>query len=297
MERRDGLRASTFGNGAVIVTGSSRGIGRAVVTTLATEGVSVVVNGRDRAAVASTVGEIVGAGGRAIGVPGSAADADVAQSLLSAGLSEFGDVAALICCAGVAEPPGSSILDIAFDDWAELIDAHLTSTFRACRVAAPHFVARGGGAIVTTSSYAYLGCYGGTGYAAAKGAVNSLTLALAAELAESGVRANVVAPGARTRLSSGPDYRAQIEMLHRRGLLSDAMYYGSLDPAPAEYVARLYAYLVSELSNDVTGRIFAGSGCFLGEFENSHPRVLAWRDHGSAEPWEIDELAEFVGGE
>ncbi|MFM1723639.1 SDR family oxidoreductase [Rhodococcus sp. PAM 2766] len=126
-----------------------------------------------------------------MGVPGSAADADVAQGLLSAGLAEFSDVTALICCAGVAEPPGSSILDIAFDDWADLIDAHLTSTFRACRVAAPHFVARGGGAIVTTSSYAYLGCYGG----------------------------------------SGPDYRAQIEMLHRRGLLSDAMYHGSL-PRP-----------------------------------------------------------------
>ncbi|WP_430331570.1 SDR family NAD(P)-dependent oxidoreductase [Rhodococcus sp. ACT016] len=290
------MSENAFGDGAVIITGSSRGIGRAVAHTLSAEGVPVVVNGRDREVVDATVGEIVSRGGEAVGVPGSAADTGVAQMLLDAGLESFGDVGALICCAGIAEPAGSSILDVADDDWEELIDAHLTSTFRACRVVAPHLVDRAAGAIVNTSSYAYLGCYGGTGYAAAKGAVNSLTLAMAAELAEFGVRANVVAPGARTRLSSGDGYLEQIETLHRRGLLSDAMYQGSLDPAPAEYVARLYAYLVSDSSRGVTGRIFAGSGCFLGEFEYTHPSVLAWRDHATEEPWRIDEIARFVTG-
>lgn len=60
---------------------------------------------------------------------------------------------------------------------------------------------------------------------------------------------------------------------------------------------RLYAYVVSELSKDVSDRIFAGSGCFLGAFEYSHPRVLAWRDHDSAEPWEMEEVAGFIVGE
>lgn len=279
---------------AVVITGSSRGIGRAVAHTLADEGVPVVINGRDQAAVASTVDEIVRRGGRAAGMPGSAADADVADALLATGLERFGDVRALICCAGIAEPAGSSILNIADDEWTALIDAHLSSTFRACRAVAPHLVERGGGAIVNTSSYAYLGCYGGTGYAAAKGAVNSLTLALAAELAEHGVRANVVTPGARTRLSSGSEYLAQIESLHDRGLLDDAMYFGSLDPAPPEYVARLYAFLIADASSRVTGRVLAGSGCFLGEFEYGQPSILAWRDHGTEGPWSIDEVAHFV---
>ena len=78
----------------------------------------------------------------------------------------------------------------------DLIDAHLGTTFETCRAAAPLMVARGG-SIVNTSSFALLGDCGGTGYPAGKGGVNGLTLAIAAELKEHGVRANVVCPGAR----------------------------------------------------------------------------------------------------
>lgn len=283
-----------FGEGAVIVTGASRGIGKAVAGALAAQGLAVVINGREGAAVDSAAAEIREAGGRAIGVPGSSAAEGVAETLLVAGIEAFGDVGALINCAGVAEPAGSSILTITDRQWRELIDSHLTGTFRACRVLAPHLVARGGGAIVNTSSFAFLGDYGGTGYPAGKGAVNSLTLAIAAELSECGIRANVVCPGARTRLSTGRDYEEQIADLHRRGLLDDAMYQGSLNPAPPEYVAQLYAYLVSELSVGVTGRVFSGSGCFIGEFERSNPQLLAWRDHSSAKPWSLDEIDRFV---
>jgi NAD(P)-dependent dehydrogenase (short-subunit alcohol dehydrogenase family) len=87
-------------------------------------------------------------------------------------------------------------------------------------------VHQGGGSIVNTSSFAFLGDSGGTGYPAGKGAVNSLTLAIAAELKEHGVRANVC-PGARTRLSTGPDYVAHVTELNRRGLLDDVSLQGS----------------------------------------------------------------------
>ncbi len=157
-------------------------------------------------------------------------------------------------------------------------------------------MARGGGAIVNTSSFAFLGDYGGTGYPAGKGAVNSLTLAIAAELREHGVRANAVCPGARTRLSTGDEYERQIEQLHSRGLLDDVSYQGSLDPAPPEYVARLYAYLVDERSAGVTGEILTGSGCFVGRFPRPQPSLLAWRDHRAEPPWTIEEIAGFVGG-
>ncbi len=156
--------------------------------------------------------------------------------------------------------------------------------------------ARGGGAIVNTSSFAFLGDYGGTGYPAGKGAVDSLTLAIAAELREHRVRANAVCPGARTRPSTGEEYERQIERLHRRGLLDEVSYRGSLDPAPPEYVARLYAYLVDEESEGVTGEILAGSGCFVGRFPRPQPSLLAWRDRNAEPPWTIGEIARFVGG-
>ncbi len=146
-------------------------------------------------------------------------------------IDEFGGIHILINCAGIAEPPGSSILDISAAQFAELMDAHLGTVFATCRAAAPKMVAQGGGSIVNSSSFAFLGDYGGTGYPAGKGAVNSLTLAIAAELKEHRVRANVVCPGARTRLSTGPDYVAHITELNRRGLLDDVSMQGSLDVA------------------------------------------------------------------
>ncbi|TQF65813.1 SDR family NAD(P)-dependent oxidoreductase [Rhodococcus spelaei] len=278
------------GRGAV-VTGSSRGIGRAVAFALAAEGAGVVVNGRDPAAAEQTAADIVAAGGRAVAVPGSAAADGVAEALADAAVRAYGSVDVLVNCAGVAEPPGSSILTISDDQWREQIDAHLTSTFRTCRVMAPLMVERGAGAIVNTSSFAFLGDYGGTGYPAGKGAVNSLTLAIAAELAQSGVRANVVCPGASTRLSVGDEYVRHIEDLHRRGMLDDAMRHGSLNPAPAQYVATLYAFLASDLSAGVTGGIFAGSGGFVGRFDRQTPALVAYRDHLTAPPWTLDELA------
>ena len=146
-------------------------------------------------------------------------------------IDEFGGIDILINCAGIAEPPGSSILDITPAQFAALLDAHLGTVFATCRAAAPKMVAQGSGSIVNTSSFAFLGDYGGTGYPAGKGAVNSLTLAIAAELKEHGVRANVVCPGARTRLSTGPDYVAHITELNRRGLLDEVSMQGSLDVA------------------------------------------------------------------
>ncbi|MEU2000914.1 SDR family NAD(P)-dependent oxidoreductase [Rhodococcus sp. NPDC019627] len=287
-------RAKHLAGRGAVVTGSSRGIGRSVAHALAAEGAGVVVNGRDREASDTVAQEIVDAGGRAIAVSGSAAVSGVAEALADAAVSAYGSVDVLINCAGIAEPPQSSILNVTDEQWSELIDAHLTSTFRTCRVIAPLMVAQGRGAIVNTSSFAFLGDYGGTGYPAAKGAVNSLTLAIAAELADSGVRANVVCPGARTRLSVGEEYEQHIEELHRRGMLDDAARDGSLHPAPPEYVAALYAYLASDRAAAITGGVFVGSGCFVGRFERQTPKFVAYRDHDTAPPWSLDELAELV---
>jgi NAD(P)-dependent dehydrogenase (short-subunit alcohol dehydrogenase family) len=279
------------GRGAVVV-GGSRGVGLSVARLLCDLGARVVVNGRDPDAVAEAAQQIP----NAVGVAGSPAEPAVADALIDTCVREFGRIDILINCAGTAEPRGSSILTITSAQFRELLDAHLGTVFETCRAAAPRMVEQGGGAIVNTSSFAFLGDYGGTGYPAGKGGVNALTLAIAAELKEHGVRANVVCPGARTRLSTGPDYEAHIAELHRRGLLDEISYQGALDAAPPEYVAPTYAYLASDEAADVTGRIFVAAGGFVGEFTRPTPTILAYRDHHSDPPWTVAELREKIGG-
>lgn len=280
------------GFGAVVV-GGSRGIGAAVAALLAKLGAGVVVNGRDVDAVGSTVDAITSAGGCAVGLPGSAADDSIAQALISLCENEFGQINALVNCAGTAESSGSSILTISRQEFRDLIDVHLGTVFATCRAAAPRMLARGGGSIVNTSSFAYLGDYGGTGYPAGKGAVNGLTMAIAAELAEHGVRANVVCPGARTRLSTGAEYSQQIESLRRRGMLDEVSAQAALDAAPPEYAASLYAYLVSDLSTRVTGQILIAAGGFVGRFNRPAPALLGYRDHDESPPWSISEIGQM----
>jgi NAD(P)-dependent dehydrogenase (short-subunit alcohol dehydrogenase family) len=273
----------------VVVTGSSRGIGREVAALLVSLGASVVVNGREAAVVAEVAEEL-----GALGLPGDPSVPGVAAAMRDEVLSQHGRVDALITVQGVVEPPGSSILDVTRSDWDALIGSHVTATFEAVRAFAPDLVAARG-SIVTTGSHAFLGMYGGTGYPAGKGAVVSLTYALATELADRGVRVNCVCPGARTRMSTGPEYEDAIRALNARGLLDDAMRDASLDPAPPEHCAPLYAYLVSDLAADVTGRVLAASGGYVGELGRPRERLLAYRD-AAAGPYSLPEIAALVAG-
>ena len=281
------------GRGAVVV-GGSHGIGKAVAEKLAACGASVVVNGRDAEAAQATAAAIAAAGGTAVAFGGSAADEATAAQLIDTCTNRFGGIDILVNCAGIAEPLGSSILDVSTATFTELIDAHLMTAFQTCRAAAPKMVTQRGGAIINTSSFAYLGDYGGTGYPAGKGAVTSLTLAVAAELKEHGVRANVVCPGAKTRLSSGPDYQDHINGLQRRGILDEEAARQSLDAPPPDYVAPLYALLASDLAAQVTGQIFVASGGYIGRFDRQIPKLVGYRDHHTAPPWSLAELHEMV---
>ncbi|MCV7280519.1 SDR family oxidoreductase [Mycolicibacterium flavescens] len=283
--------APLSGRGAVIV-GGSRGVGLAVATLLAEQGAGVVVNGRDADAVDQATQQIPGA----VGLAGSPAEPAVADELVDTCVREFGRIDILVNCAGTAEPAGSSILTISSAQFRDLIDAHLGTVFETCRAAAPKMVAGGGGAIVNTSSFAFLGDYGGTGYPAGKGGVNGLTLAIAAELKAHGVRANVVCPGARTRLSTGADYEAHIADLNRRGLLDDVSMQGALDAAPPEYVAPTYACLAGDAAKNITGQIFIAAGGFVGRFDRPSPTILAYRDHHDSPPWTVAELHDKLGG-
>jgi NAD(P)-dependent dehydrogenase (short-subunit alcohol dehydrogenase family) len=261
-----------------------------VAELLAAQGAGVVLNGRDADAANEAVQRISGA----MAFPGSPAEPAVADALIDTCVQQFGSVDILVNCAGTAEPAGSSILNITTAQFHDLLAAHLGTAFETCRAAAPRMVAQGRGSIVNTSSFAFLGDYGGTGYPAGKGAVNGLTLAIAAELKEHGVRANVVCPGAKTRLSTGPEYEAHIVALARRGLLDEVGMAGALDAAPPDYVAPTYAYLVSDRAKDVTGQIFIAAGGFVGRFDRPSPSVLGYRDHHDTPPWSVDEIHAMI---
>ncbi len=286
--RRRARPISLAGRGAVVV-GGSRGIGLAVAELLSAQGAGVVVNGRDASAVEAAAQRISG-----VGYAGSPADPEVADALIETCISEFGGIDILVNCAGTAGLAGESILNVTSAQFHELLDAHLGTTFETCRAAAPRMVAAGGGSIVNTSSFAFLGDYGGTGYPAGKGGVNALTMAISAELKEHGVRANVVCPGAKTRLSTGTDYEAHIVELNRRGLLDEASSQVALDAPPVEYVAPTYAYLASDLAKDVTGQIFVAAGGFVGRFDRQTPAILGYRDHHDSPPWSVDEIHAMI---
>lgn len=278
-----------------VVAGATRGIGLSVAYALAGRGVSVVVNGRDPVMVDDTVTEIRGGGGYAVGVVGSAGDDGIAQKMVDLALSQFGALDIAINCAGIAEPPGSTILSITTDEFRGQLDAHLMSAFHLMQAAGRVFSEQETGSIVLTGSAASLGMFGGSGYPAAKGGVNALALAAGGDLADRGVRVNVVMPGAKSRLSSGDHYISHIESLHRRGILDELTRDAALDPAPAEYVAALYVFLASDAAREITGQIFTAAGGFIGRYEPQQASFIAYRDHKDNAPYTLAELAELLG--
>ena len=169
-----------------LVTGASRGIGRAIAVELAAAGAQVVVGYRSGAEEAdSLVAEI---GGRAV-------QADVADPEQAAGLvEEAGDLDILVNNAGLTRD--GLIARMSDEDWRTVLDTNLGGVFYTCRAAARGMMRRRSGAIVNLTSVVGLhGNPGQTNYAASKAGIIGFTKSLARELAPRGVRANAVAPG------------------------------------------------------------------------------------------------------
>ncbi|MGH2935901.1 MAG: SDR family NAD(P)-dependent oxidoreductase, partial [Gaiellaceae bacterium] len=177
--------ASLEGKNA-LVTGASRGIGRAVATELARAGAAVVVgyrSGKDEAeALAAEIG------GRA--VQADVSNADDARRLVE----EAGDVDILVNNAGLTRD--GLLARMSDDDWRTVIETNLSSVFYTCRAVTSGMMKRRSGTIVNISSIVGVhGNWGQTNYAASKAGIIGFTKSLAQELGSRGVRANVVAPG------------------------------------------------------------------------------------------------------
>jgi 3-oxoacyl-[acyl-carrier protein] reductase len=226
-----------------LVTGGSRGIGRAIAVELSKAGASVVLGYRSGVEEADAVAKEIG--GRA--VQADVSNPDEARSLVE----EAGDLDILVNNAGVTRD--GVLARMTDDDWRSVIDTNLSGVFYTCRAVSRGMMKRRAGSIVNVSSIVGLrGNWGQTNYAASKAGIIGFTKSLARELGSRGVRANVVAPGyINTRLTDVLPEEAQNAMLANTPL-------GKLgDP---EDVAGAVRFLCSDEASFITGDVLLVDG-------------------------------------
>jgi NAD(P)-dependent dehydrogenase (short-subunit alcohol dehydrogenase family) len=182
-----------------LVTGGSKGIGAETCRALAANGARVAVNGRDEAAIDAVVEQCHECGGEAVGVPADATSRAGLQELRGAVEAALGPVELLAPFAG-GFASFTPITEISDDEWSEVIEWNLTSTFRAVQTFLPPMLERGAGAIVTMASNGarLLDKPLTASYVAAKAGVVQFTRHVAREIGPEGVRINCVAPATTT---------------------------------------------------------------------------------------------------
>jgi len=234
--------ASLEGKSA-LVTGASRGIGRAIATELARAGAAVVIGYRSGHDEAEALAAELGA--RAIQADvSSAADA---QRLVE----EAGDIDILVNNAGLTRD--GLLARMSDDDWRIVIDTNLSSVFYTCRAVCRPMMKKRAGAIVNVSSIVGVhGNWGQTNYAASKAGIIGFTKSLARELGSRGVRANVVAPGyVKTQLTDVLPEEATAAMLQNTPL-------GRL--GEPEDIAGAVRFLCSDAASFITGEVVLVDG-------------------------------------
>jgi 3-oxoacyl-[acyl-carrier protein] reductase len=239
---------------AVIVTGGSRGIGRAIVERFAADGADVTFFYRDNAAAA----EEVVAAGRAAGHTIAALQVDIRDSAACAAavdrvVERCGRIDVLVNNAGVIRDNLLALLDD--DDVRTVLETNVGGVFNVTRAVVPHMISRRSGKIVNISSVAgEKGGRGQTNYAASKGAINAFTRSLAVELASRKITVNCVAPGViETEMSAAVREQAADEVKSRILLRR----FGS----PQE-VAHAVWFFASRYADYVTGQVMHVDGGF-----------------------------------
>lgn len=178
-----------------LVTGSSRGLGRALALTLARGGARLIVHGRDEAAVEQTRAEVEELSGRpAHAVTFDVTDAAVVENAVGELLAEVGTPDILVNNAGVQRR--APIHEFAVSDWDDIVAANLSGVFYVSRFVTPAMVARGSGKVVNVASVqSRLARQTIAPYSATKGGVAQLTAGMAADLARFGIQVNALSPG------------------------------------------------------------------------------------------------------
>ncbi|MHC5727331.1 MAG: 3-oxoacyl-[acyl-carrier-protein] reductase [Nostoc sp.] len=178
-----------------IVTGGSRGIGRAIAIELATQGAIAVVNyASSSAAAEAVVAEIIAAGGQAIAIQADVSKIDQVEALVNAVIEKFSRVDILVNNAGITRD--TLLLRLKPEDWQAVIDLNLTGVFLCTRAVSKIMLKQRSGRIINITSVAgQIGNPGQSNYSAAKAGVIGFTKSVAKELASRGITVNAVAPG------------------------------------------------------------------------------------------------------
>ena len=235
-----------------IVTGASRGIGRATALALAAEGARVVVNFNARAdAAEQVVAEIVAAGGQATARQADVGDFAQAEALVKSTIQSDGDLHILVNNAGITRD--GLILTMSEADWDDVLRTNLKSTFACSKPAVRHMLRRRYGRIVNITSIAgQIGNPGQTNYSASKAGQIGFTRSLAREVASRNITVNAVAAGfIETEIWSGVPPEAQQALLGmiplgRKGTVDD--------------IARAVVFLASDDASYITGHVLSVDG-------------------------------------
>ncbi len=243
-----------------LVTGASRGIGRATALRLAREGAAVGVNYRSgRREAQDVVRDIEAMQGTAVAIQGDVSDYEQAQDIVAKTVADLGGLHVLVNNAGIARD--ALIFTMEPADWLAVMTVNFGGVFNCTKAALPHFAAQRDGVIVNVSSM--MGERGWTGesnYAASKGAINAFTRCCAVETARFGIRVNAVLPG-----FSPTDLVA--ELLDKDGGKGIKRQIPLRGFADADDVAQAVAFLAGPRSGQITGSLLpvdGGVGAQLG---------------------------------
>lgn len=237
-----------------IVTGSSRGIGKAIALELVQSGAKVVISGRNRERIELVLKQIEGMGGEAISVSADVSKMDEASNLINKTLEKWERVDILVNNAGITRD--SLIIRMTNEDWQEVLNTNLTGTFNCIKSVTRQMMKQRSGSIINiTSVVGIMGNAGQANYAASKAGVIGLTKTVARELASRNITCNAVAPGyIETELTEELDEKIKENLrqqipLERIGTIED--------------VAKVVTFLASDNASYITGQVINVDGGLL----------------------------------
>jgi NAD(P)-dependent dehydrogenase (short-subunit alcohol dehydrogenase family) len=241
-----------------LITGGSRGIGRAMALLFAAEGARVVITARDKAHLQGTVNEITAQGGQSLGIVCDVIDSAAVNQMAREAVAVYGHIDILVNNAGYF-PELHPIAEMSDEEWDRTLRANLSSAFYVSRAILPGMIEQQHGSVIMVSSTAAKLAYGlGTPYSAAKAGMLGLTRALAGEGGPHGVRVNALVPGLVR--STEMHHKVNSELQRAVGLKPEDRLSSTKEASllkkllEPEDVARAALFLASEDSAAITGQ-------------------------------------------